>query len=57
MKVSFKSKMIYNAGSMKTVIPAGLVQLLQYKSGDMLNWEVDISENGAEVKISKIEEK
>lgn len=54
MKVSFKSKMIYNAGSMKTVIPAGLVQLLQYEAGDSLNWEVDITENGAEVKITRI---
>ncbi|WP_283390426.1 hypothetical protein [Methanobrevibacter woesei] len=52
--MSFKSKMIYNAGSMKTVIPAGLVQLLQYEAGDSLNWEVDITENGAEVKITRI---
>lgn len=56
MKVSFKSKMTYNAGSMKTVIPAGLVKLLQYKSGDSLNWEVDITEDGAEVKVTKISE-
>lgn len=54
MKVSFKSKMTYNAGSMKTVIPAGLVQLLQYEAGDSIKWDVNITEHGAEVTIKRI---
>lgn len=56
MKVSFKSKMTYNAGSMKTVIPAGLVQLLQYESGNILEWNVDITEKGAVVTVKQVDE-
>ena len=39
---------------MKTVIPAGLVQLLQYEAGDSLKWDVNITEHGAEVTIKRI---
>ena len=45
MKVTFKSKMRFNAGSMITVIPSGLVKLLNVESGDELRWDADIKED------------
>lgn len=57
MKMTFKTKMRYNAGSMITVIPSALVKLLQVEHGDTLNWEADITENGVVVTVEPVKEK
>lgn len=49
----FKTKMRKNAGSMITVIPAAIVKLLDFKSGDELTWEINISEDSAVITIEK----
>jgi antitoxin component of MazEF toxin-antitoxin module len=56
MKMSYKTKMRKNAGSMITVVPAGLVQLLNFKQGDSLVWNVDIEKNEAHIFIEPIQE-
>lgn len=50
-----KTKMRYNGGSMLTVVPKQIVDLLGYESGDELQWEVDIKEKGAKITIEKLE--
>jgi len=52
MKVTFKSNISYNAGSFKTVVPMGLVKLLNIKHGDQLTWDIDIKENGATITLT-----
>ena len=49
----FKTKMRKNAGSMITVVPAPIVKLLNFESGDELEWEVNISDNAAVITIKK----
>ena len=49
----FHTKMRKNAGSMITVIPAGIVNLLDFKSGDELTWEVNITEDSAVITVEK----
>ena len=49
----FKTKMRKNAGSMITVVPAPIVKLLNFESGDELEWEVNISEDTAEIILKK----
>lgn len=50
-----KTKMRHNGGSMLTVVPKPIVDLLEYNSGDELEWEVDIKEKGAKISIKKVE--
>ncbi len=59
MKMTFKTKMRENKGSMLITIPKALVKLLEVKSGDSLNWEADITDKGVTVLVSplKTEEK
>ncbi len=54
MKVTFTSNITYNAGSYKTVVPMALVKLMNFKSGDQLNWEVDIKEDGATITVKPL---
>ncbi len=54
MKMTFKTKMRKNAGSMITVVPAGLLNLLKIESGDELIWNVDITAEGATVTVEPI---
>lgn len=54
MKMTFKTKMRYNAGSMITVIPSALVKLLEAESGDKLRWDADITEDGVTVTITHL---
>lgn len=49
--MTFKTKMRFNAGSMLTVIPKGIVDLLQLKQGDTVEWDVDITETGATIQV------
>lgn len=51
----FKTKMRKNSGSMITVIPAGIVKLLNFKQGDELTWEVNINEDSATITVEKSE--
>jgi antitoxin component of MazEF toxin-antitoxin module len=54
MKMTFQTKMRYNAGSMITVIPSALVKLLDVEHGDKLNWEADITEKGVKVLVTPL---
>lgn len=47
--MTFKTKMRFNAGSMLTVIPKGIVDLLQLEQGDTITWDVDITDTGATI--------
>ena len=49
----FKTKMRKNAGSMITVIPAPIVKLLDFNSGDELEWEINITEDSAVITLMK----
>ena len=53
MKVTFTSNVTYNAGSYKTVVPMGLVKLMNFETGDQLNWDVDIKEDGATITVKR----
>ena len=57
MKVTFKSNVSYNAGSFKTVVPMGLVKLLNIEHGDQLTWEVDIKEDSAVIQLTPVSKK
>ena len=54
MKVTFTSNVTFNAGSYKTVVPMGLVKLLNFESGDQLKWDVDIKDDGATITIERL---
>lgn len=51
MEMVFKTKMRKNAGSMITVVPAGLTKLLNAESGDTLIWTANIKEDEVVVTI------
>lgn len=55
-KMSFKTKMRENKGSMLITIPKGLVQLLNVESGDKLLWNADITDKGVIVTVEPIKE-
>lgn len=57
MKVTFTSNVTYNAGSYKTVVPMGLVKLMNFETGDQLNWDVDIKEDGATITVKRLPKK
>lgn len=52
MRMTFKTKMRKNAGSIITTIPSELIKLLQLGSGDKAVWTVDIKENEIEIKLN-----
>ena len=54
--MTFKTKMRKNAGSMITVVPAGLLNLLKIESGDELLWNVDITDQGATITVEPIKQ-
>ena len=54
--MTYETKLQKNSGSMKTVIPAGLVKLLNLQAGNKIKWNVKISENNAEISITPIDE-
>ena len=56
MRMTFKTKMRKNAGSMITVVPAGLLNLLKIESGDELIWNVDITDEGATITVEPIKQ-
>ena len=55
--MTFKSNVSYNAGSFKTVVPMGLVKLLNIEHGDQLTWEVDIKEDSAVIQLTPVSKK
>ena len=52
MKVTYKTKMRTNAGSMITVVPKALTNLLKIDPGDVLVWDVDITDEGATITVT-----
>ena len=52
MRTTYKTKVGSLGGSVSTVIPAGLAQLLQIKKGDKLTWCVDITDKGVRITIT-----
>ena len=50
--MTYKTKMFNSAGSMITVVPAALKNLLHIESGDTLVWDVDITEEGAVITVA-----
>jgi antitoxin component of MazEF toxin-antitoxin module len=51
MKMVYETKIGNIGGSATVVIPAGLVKLLNIEKGDKIIWDVDISNEGAIVKV------
>lgn len=51
MKIEFKTKIGYNAGSYTTVVPSTLADLLGIEKGDCLIWNVDIRDEGATILV------
>lgn len=49
--MSYDTKIRKNAGSMITVIPNGIIRLMEMKSGDKITWDVDITKEGATIKV------
>ena len=46
-----RTKLVRNAGSIRTTVPVALVNLLNLKEGDKLCWDVDITGEGAIITI------
>lgn len=56
MKMTYNSKMNkLKSGSMITVIPKPIVDLLEYKSGDTLEWNVKFEDNKVSVTVKKVD--
>lgn len=51
MKMIYTTKMRKNAGSMITVIPSAITNLLKLEQGDSMRWEVEIEDNTALIKV------
>lgn len=49
--MTYKTKMRRNAGSMITVIPSAITNLLGLESGDTMIWTVEITPDGAELSV------
>lgn len=47
----YTTKMRKNAGSMITVIPSAITNLLKLEQGDSMRWEVEIEDNTALIKV------
>lgn len=49
MKMTYRTKMRKNAGSMITVIPSAITNLLNLEQGDSIRWEVRIEGDSASI--------
>lgn len=56
MIMTFETKMRENAGSMITVVPAGLVKLINAHSGDKLRWDANITDKGVNITVMPIKQ-
>lgn len=56
MKMTYKTKTRKNAGSMLTVIPSAITNLLDIESGDVMVWTVNITPKGAELSVKPMKE-
>ena len=54
MKLKKETKLVRNAGSIRTTVPSAMVDLLDLKEGDKLCWEFDISKEGATITVTPI---
>jgi hypothetical protein len=52
MKMTYKTKMRKNAGSMITVVPSALINLLKMEHGDTLIWTADVTGEGAIITVA-----
>lgn len=52
MKMTYKTKMRKNAGSMITVIPSAIINLLDLEQGDSMRWDVEIKGDAALITVS-----
>ena len=53
MKLKKETKLVRNAGSIRTTVPSSMIDLLDLTEGDKLCWEFD-SEKGALITVSPI---
>jgi antitoxin component of MazEF toxin-antitoxin module len=51
MKMVYRTKMRKNAGSMITVIPSAITNLLNLEQGDIMRWEVKIEGDNALITV------
>ena len=42
-----ETKLVRNAGSIRTTVPSAMVDLLELSEGDKLCWELEINKNGS----------
>ncbi len=49
-----ETKLVRNAGSMRTTVPSAMIDLLDLKEGDKLCWEFDIREKGAVITVTPV---
>ena len=52
MKLKKETKLVRNAGSIRTTVPSSMIDLLDLKEGDKLRWEFDISKEGAVITVT-----
>jgi hypothetical protein len=45
MKLRGKTKLIQNKKSLTSTIPIAIVQMMNFKKGDTIVWELDIKDN------------
>ena len=53
--MTYKTKAGLVSGSITTVVPAALVELLQLKKGDRIVWVADVEGPGATITVTKEE--
>jgi hypothetical protein len=51
MVMRYETKLIKNAGSMRTTVPAGMVNLLELKEGDKLCWSLEMIDGTAVMSV------
>lgn len=55
--MTYRTKMRKNAGSMITVIPSAITNLLNLEQGDSIRWEVQIEGDSASIIVVPEKEK
>lgn len=46
MKLKKETKLVKNAGSIRTTVPSAMVEFLGLSEGDKLCWELEVTDNG-----------
>jgi len=56
MKTKSKTKVVITGGSLRTTVPKKIAELLNIKEGDLICWNLSITDDGTSLTLKKEDE-